>query len=243
MRCFVFCDFSKAFDNVWHRGLLHKLKAYGINGNVLDWFHSYLNEREQRVVSKDASSSFTTILGGVPQSSVPAPLLFIIYINDIADKLTSLTRLCADDTSFTCSHSEETEIQSIINHDLKELDEWSKRWLLTFNPDKTALIMLFANLEHPEINFTFEDNIISTIESHRHLVVAFSTDAKWNAHIENIVSSVSKHITILRTLKFKMNRSNLEKNIYLVYIMTIFEYASEVWDNCGSVNASKLERL
>ena len=102
-------------------------------------------------------------------------------------------------------------MQSIINHDLKELDEWSKRWLLTFNPDKTVLIMLFANLEHPEINNTFEDNIISTIESHRHLGVAFNTDAKWNAHIENIVSSVSKHITILRTLTFKMNRSNLEK--------------------------------
>jgi hypothetical protein len=52
-------------------------------------------------------------------------------------------------------------IQSIINHDLKELDEWSKRWLMTFNPDKTEL-MLFTNLEHPEINFTFEDNIIKT---------------------------------------------------------------------------------
>jgi hypothetical protein len=225
MSCFVFCDFSKAFDKVWHRGLLHKLKAYEINGNLLDWFHSYLNEREQRVVIKDASSSFTTILGGVPQGSVLGPLLFIIYINDIADKLTSLTRLFADDTSFNCSHSDGTEIQSIINHDLKELDEWSKRWLMTFNPDKTE-IMLFTNLEHPEINFTFEDNKISTIESHRHLGVTFSTDAKWNAHIENIVSSVSKHIHILQKLKFKINRSNLEK-LYLVYIRPIFEYASE----------------
>jgi hypothetical protein len=136
MSCFVFCDFSKAFDKVWHRGLLHKLKAYGINGNLFDWFHSYLNEREQRVVIKDASSSFTTILGGVPQGSV----LFIIYINDIADKLASLTRLFADDTSLNCSHSDGTEIQSIINHDLKELDEWSKRWLMTFNPDKTEIM-------------------------------------------------------------------------------------------------------
>jgi hypothetical protein len=53
-----------------------------------------------------------------------------------------------DDTSFNCSQSDGTEIQSIINHDLKELDEWS----MTFNPDKTE-IMLFTNLEHPEINF------------------------------------------------------------------------------------------
>ena len=93
------------------------------------------------------------------------------------------------------------------------------------------------------MNFTFEDNIISTIESHRHLDVTLSTDAKWNAYIYNIVSSVSKHITILRKLKFIIKWSNLEKTIYLVYIMTIFEYASKVWDNCGSVNASKLERL
>ena len=155
-------------------------------------------------------------MGAVPQVSVLGTLLFIIYINDIADKLTSLTRLFADDTSFNFSHSDGTEIQSIINHDLKELDEWSKRWLMTFNPDKTE-IMLFTNLEHPEINFTFEDNIISTIESHRHLGVTFSTDAKWNAHIENIVSSVSKHINILRKLKFKINRSNLEKTLFSLH--------------------------
>ena len=91
--------------------------------------------------------------------------------------MASLTRHFADDTSVNCSHSDGTEIQSIINHDLKELDEWSKRWLMTFNPDKTE-IMLFTNLEHPEINFMFEDNIILTIESDRHLGVTFSTDAK-----------------------------------------------------------------
>jgi hypothetical protein len=172
-----------------------------------------LNEREQRVVIKDASSiSFYCFGRCPPWFNSWTFTVYNIYIYDIADKLTSLTRLFADDTSFTCSHSEGTEIHSIINHDLKELDEWSKRWLLTFNPDKTVLIILFANLEHPEINFTFRDNIISTIESHRHLGVAFSTDAKWNAHIENIVSSVSKHMTILPKLKFKINRSNLEKN-------------------------------
>jgi hypothetical protein len=114
MSCFVFCDFSKAVDKVWHRGLLHKLKAYGINGNLFDWFHSYLNEREQRVVIKNASSSFTTILGGVPQGSGLGPLLFIIYINDIADKLASLTRLFADDTSFNCSHSDELKFNPLL---------------------------------------------------------------------------------------------------------------------------------
>jgi hypothetical protein len=51
--CFVFCDFSKAFDKVWHRGLLHKMKAYGITGNLIDWFSSYLKGRRQKVVIKN----------------------------------------------------------------------------------------------------------------------------------------------------------------------------------------------
>ena len=98
---------------------------------------------ESKVVIKDASSSFTTILGSVPQGSVIGPLLFIIYINDIADKLTSLIRLFADDTSFNCSHSDINEIQSIINHVLKELDEWSKRWERPFNLMGGGRVMFF----------------------------------------------------------------------------------------------------
>ena len=94
-----------------------------------------MNESKE-LLSKTRPSVLLLFWEVSPQGSVLKPLLFIIYINDIADKLTSLTRLFADDTSFNCSHSDGTEIQSIINHDLKELDEWSKRWLMTFNPDK-----------------------------------------------------------------------------------------------------------
>ena len=104
--CFVFCDFSKAFDKVWHRGLLHKMKAYGITGNLINWFKSYLKSRRQKVVIKNNSSAYCEISAGVPQGSVLGPLLFIIYINDIADKLISLSRLLADDTSFGYSNQD-----------------------------------------------------------------------------------------------------------------------------------------
>ena len=67
--------------------------------------------------------------------------------------------------------------------------------------------------------------------------ITFSEEAKWNKHVENIIKSVSKHICVLRKLKYKLNRQNLEK-LYL-----IFEYACEVWDNCGISNSCKLERL
>jgi hypothetical protein len=80
--------------------------------------------------------------------------LVILYINDIAENLISLSRLFAVDTSFSYSSHDELQIQTVIDHDLKELDEWSKKWLMSFNPNKTE-IMLFSNTEIPELNFTF----------------------------------------------------------------------------------------
>ena len=122
--CFVFCDFSKAFDKVWHRGLLHKMKAYGITGNLVDWFSSYLKDRRQKVVIKNNSSTYCEISAGDPQGSVLDPLLFIIYINDIADKDVSLSRLFADNTSFAYSNQDTMQLKNVIDHDLNEMDLW-----------------------------------------------------------------------------------------------------------------------
>jgi hypothetical protein len=122
--CFVFCDFSKAFDKVWHRVLLHKIKAYGITGNLINWLNSYLKPRRQKVVIKNNSSSYCEISAGVPPRSVIGPLLFITYINDIADKLISLSRLFADDTSFGYSNQDTMQLKVFIVHDLIEMDIW-----------------------------------------------------------------------------------------------------------------------
>ena len=78
--------------------------------------------------------------------------------------------------------------------------------------------------------------------SHKHLGVTFSNDAKWNIHLDNVQSSVSKHLNILRRLKCRLSRTNLDK-LYLVYIRPLFEYACELWDNCGFGNSQKLEQL
>ena len=105
--CFVFCDFSKAFEKVCHKGLIHKIKSYGVDSNLLNWFSSYLQDRQQRVLINKSSSSLCNVSAGVPQGSVLGPLLFIMY----TEKLISLTRLFADDTSFSYSNRDELQIK------------------------------------------------------------------------------------------------------------------------------------
>ena len=95
----VFLDISKAFDKVWHEGLLYKLKSMGISGELYNLLESYLSGRFQRVLLNGQSSSWKPALAGVPQGSILGPLLFLVYSNDLPNGLKSNAKLFADDTS------------------------------------------------------------------------------------------------------------------------------------------------
>ena len=97
--CSIFLDISKAFDIVWHKGLLYKLKSFGISGNLLNLIKHYLTNRSQRGLLNDQCSNWQPMLATVPQGSILGPLLFLIYINDLSDGLKSNVKLFADDTS------------------------------------------------------------------------------------------------------------------------------------------------
>ena len=113
---------------------------------------------------------------------------------------------------------------------------------MSLNPEKTE-ILFFSNTGNIDnIEFSFNGKNIPLFTSHKHLGVILSQNAKWNEHLENMITNITKHLGILRKLKFSLNRSNLE-TMYLVYIRSLFEYACEVWDNCGNGYSDKLEKL
>ena len=150
----VFCDISKAFDRVWHAGLLLKLEAAGVTGEVLTWFKSYLSYRKQRVVLPGAVSDWLFLNAGVPQGSILGPLLFLLYINDIVLNIGSNIRLFADDTSLFIIVDEPVADAACINSDLGRITQWAATWLVTFNPVKTESMLISRKLNrnrHPPL--------------------------------------------------------------------------------------------
>ena len=91
----IFCDISKAFDRVWHKGLLFKLESVGIGGSLLNCL--ILTIESKWFVLPGTSSSWASVIAGVPQGSILGPLLFLVYINDIVEGINSTIRLFADD--------------------------------------------------------------------------------------------------------------------------------------------------
>ena len=94
----VLLDISKAFDKVWHDGLIFKLEENGISGNLLRLLLNYLDDRKQRVVINGSYSDCSNIESGVPQGSVLGPLLFLVYINYLERNIKSNIKFFADDT-------------------------------------------------------------------------------------------------------------------------------------------------
>jgi hypothetical protein len=115
--CLIFCDVSKAFSRVWLLGLLLKLERYSIKGNLPQWIGSYISAREQQVIIKNAISGKGNLKASVPQGSILGPLLFLMFINDIADEMIGLCRLFADDTSIGEKSYEMNSLCNMVNTD------------------------------------------------------------------------------------------------------------------------------
>ena len=240
----VFCDISKAFDRVWHRGLLSKLHKNGISGNLLTWFENYLQERKQRVVIDGQSSAYQTVPAGVPQGSVLGPLLFFIYINDITSVVNSEIRLFADDTTlYVTVDNDPTAAAQVLNKDLENMSRWADQWLVKFSPPKTETLYITKKkkkLQKPPLSM--DGQLIREVKSHKHLGVTLSNDLSWNEHITNISASANRLLDVLNAFKYSLDRKSLER-IYFSYVRPKLEYGAALWDNIPDYLVDLLEQV
>ena len=115
----LFCDISKAFDRVWHKGPVHKLSCLGITRDLIRWYKSYLSNRRQGVILNGIISEWASVLADVPQDSILGPLLFLIHVNDIGNGIRSCICLFADDTSLYIIVDNPETAAFILNSDLE----------------------------------------------------------------------------------------------------------------------------
>ena len=239
----VFCDISKAFDRVWHRGLLHKLSGTGCSDKIIRWFSSYLSGRKQRVVFNGQASDWTSVQAGVPQGSIIGPLLFLIYINDIVSDIGCPIRLFADDTSLYIVVDFPPTAANFLNSDLCAITNCANNWLVTFNASKTVSMTISRKANPPQHPPLFMNNVqLTEIDSHKHLGLTFSKSCTWSQHIHNITSKAWARLNLIRSLKFKIKRTTLER-MYISFIRPVLEYSDSVWDNCSTETKKQLDAV
>ena len=208
----IFFDISKAFDKVWHKGLLFKMESIGIKHSLLNWFQDYLHLRKQRVVINGKTSSWKTINAGVPQGSVLGPLLFLIYINDISMHLSSRASLFADNTSLSKHISDYDTDSGELQNDLNIIENWTKQWKVKFNPLKSDALFISRRLNRRDDTvFVFQDHAVNNVKEHRHLGLVWSNNGSWKNHLLTIINKAAKRVDMLRALKYKLNKTSLER--------------------------------
>ena len=185
----VFLDISKAFDRVWHEGLLFKLQQYGISGELITLIKDFLSCRKQRVVLNGQHSSWADVKAGVPQGSILGPLLFLIYINDLTNGLNSNVKLFPDDTSLFSVVHNITDSANLLNSDLSKINEWALQWKMSFNPDpiKQAQEIIFSrkNSKRNHPSLTFNNNIVNLTTKHKHLGMIFDSKLSFDEHLKS----------------------------------------------------------
>ena len=249
----VFLDISKAFDKVWHEGLIFKLRQNGVSGKLLGFFESYLSNRKQRVSLNGSCSEYAVIQSGVPQGSVLGPLLFLVYINDLEKDIKSNVKFFADDTMLYSIVKDPTLSASDLNHDLEKINQWAKQWKMAFNPDpnKQANEVLFScktkKVNHPPIFFNGSPVVQVTETKHLGLILQYKLN--FEKHLLDKIKKAKKIIGIMKHLNHLLPFKTLNQMYkslvrpHLNYCDNIYHIPQTMHPQGGITLNSQMERV
>ena len=237
----IVLDFAKAFDKVSHPRLLHKLEHYGIHGNNKNWIKSFLNNRTQAVALENTISDNVDVASGVPQGSVLGPVLFLIYINDITNNITSNIRLFADDcTIYRQIRTKEDQV--LLQNDLNKLIKWEGKWKMAFNVDKCNVMHITRARTTKKHPYVMHDQQLEIVTETDYLGITISNNLSWNNHINNIEASANQAQGMLWR-NIKKAPQHTKAMAVNTLIRPKVEYSSAVWDPYTKENIDKIERV
>ena len=238
----IYLDFEKAFDTVPHRRLLEKLKAYGIKGDILEWVEDYLCNRKQVVVVNGTESDVGQVISCVPQGTVLGPLLFVLYINDMLDSVTSGALLFADDTKLYREISSKDDALQ-LQADIRKLEEWTSKWLLRFNADKCHVLTIgkLENILHTE-RYQIWGKELEHVFIEKDLGVHFDSELIFEEHIAEKVKKANQIVGLIRRSFSHLDGESFVR-LYTALVRPHLEYAQCVWSPHLKKHQEKLKKV
>ena len=213
----VLIDLKSAFDTVNHRILLEKLELYGIRGNCLSWFQSYLKDRKFKVGINKNYSTVRTINIGIPQGSILGPLLFIIYNNDLPSVTNILkTTLFADDTNFSIEHKNYDHLVPTLNSELRNITNWTVSNRLTINTSKTEMLF-FSNRRNVLINdeqINLNGDWIKFVDHARFLGVRIDDKINFRYHINYLAPRITFNMSTVDDIEAHIRACGMNMKKY-----------------------------
>jgi hypothetical protein len=221
-----------------HERLLCKLSHYGIRGKLLLWIKAFLSSRRQKVVLRNGVSSWKPVTSGVPQGSILGPVLFLLYVNDLPDAMSSTAKMFADDTKvyhrISC-HDDCLQLQQ----DLNMLVNWSRVWLLNFNETKCVVLRIKAAITY---YYSMNGVYLEIVAEQKDLGVLISNDLHPSKHISNLVKKANQKIGMFKRCFSGFSKEKIT-TLYQSIIRPTLEYASITWNPWTKKDIQKLERV
>ena len=240
----IYLDFAKAFDKVDHNLVLKKAQSFGIDGQLLKWIQQFLKDRNQSVVVNGKVSTPREVVSGVPQGSVLGPLIFLMLISDIDEKIEhAKVASFVDDTRATKGIST-VEDATDLQNDLFRIYQWSIDNNMQFNSLKFELLRYGTNksLKDQTCYVAPDWNLIEEKQDIRDLGINMSNSLSFRAHINNVVESAKRTSAwIFRT--FNTREITPMMTLYKSLVRPILEYCSVLWAPIAKGDIQRLEEI
>lgn len=239
----VYFDIAKAFDTVSHVKLTLKLQAYGVSGSLLSLIEDFLNGRSQRVKLPGGLSSWRPVVSGVPQGSVLGPLLFLLYINDVADSFPGNVsiKLFADDIKVYMEIENNLDV-AIFQQSINEVLKWATKWQLKLSYSKCCFMRVSLRRSATDACYTLNNSPLSRVSFCADLGVCMDSSLSFSKHINNVTVKAKQRASLLLRCFISKDPVILMK-AFTVYVRPLLEYCSPVWSPCSVCNINLLESV
>ena len=193
------------------------------------------------MVLEGSSSDKVPVLSGVPQGSVLGPSLFLFYINDLPEGITSTVRLFADDTIMYLAIKGKKDSKS-LQEDLNKLASWETKWDMEFHPDKCQVLSITRKRRPIKSSYILHGKSLAHVDSVKYLGVTISSSLNWNEHISNITSKANRSLEFVRR-NLRVSSKKVKETAYTTLVRPIVEYAAPVWDPHQAYLINKVEMV